>query len=137
MVLCSSFSRSAPEISRCRDGTRTTRASAARLIRNESSLLDVQNLALEGQDGLEATIPSLLGRSPCRFTLDDVELAQSRIALLAVRELAGEGAAVERTLPPNQIARLPRGIARAGRIDRFPITRRATPGFFSRYAPRL
>ena len=84
----------------------------------EAGLLDVQNLALERQDGLEATIASLLGRPAGRLALDDVELAQRRIALLAVRQLAGQRAAVERALAAHQIAGLARRLARAGRIDR-------------------
>ena len=79
----------------------------------EAGLLDVQDLALERQDRLEAPIASLLGRSAGRLALDDVELAERRIALLAVGELAWQRAAVERALPPHQIARLARGLARA------------------------
>src|SRR4029077_15203404 len=72
----------------------------------EPRLLDVQNLALERQDGLEPPIAALLGRAAGRLALHDVQLAQRRIALLAVGELAGQRAAVERALAPDQIAGL-------------------------------
>ena len=84
----------------------------------EARLLDVQNLALERQDRLEAAIAPLLGRSACRIALDDVELAEGRIALLAVGELAGQRAAVERALAADQVARLARRLAGAGGVDR-------------------
>ncbi len=40
----------------------------------ESSLLDVQDLALQRQDGLGAAIAPLLGGSTGRVTLDDKDL---------------------------------------------------------------
>ena len=83
----------------------------------EARLLDVQDLALDGQDGLEAPIAALLGRAACRFALDDVDLALRRVALLAVGELAGKRAAVERALAAHQVARLARSIARPRGID--------------------
>ena len=55
----------------------------------EARLLDVQNLALDRQDGLEPPIASLLRRPARRLSLDDVELAVRRIALLAIGELSG------------------------------------------------
>src|SRR6185436_11500015 len=84
----------------------------------EPGLLDVQNLPLERQDGLEATIASLLGRPPCRLALDDVQLAQGRIPLLAIRELSWKGAAVQGALAAHQIARLPGRLAGPCGIDR-------------------
>ena len=83
----------------------------------EARLLDVQDLALERQDRLEAAIASLLGRSAGRLALDDVELAQRRIAFLAVGQLAGQRAAVERALAAHQVARLARRLAGARRVD--------------------
>src|SRR5262249_29958604 len=79
-------------------------------------LLDVENLALEGKDRLEAPVASLLRRSTGRFALDDVQLAERGIALLAVGELARQRAAVERALAPHEIARLARRLAGASRV---------------------
>ena len=84
----------------------------------EARLLDVQDLALERQDGLEPPIAALLGRAAGRLALDDVELAQRGVALLAVGQLARQRAAVERALAPHEIARLARRLARARGVDR-------------------
>ena len=83
----------------------------------EAGLLDVQDLALDRQDRLEAPVAALLGRAAGRFALDDVELALRRIALLAVGQLAGQAAAVERALAADEIARLARRLARARGVD--------------------
>ena len=83
----------------------------------EAGFLDVEDLALDRQDRLEAAIAPLLRRAACRLTLDDVDLAQRRIAFLAVGELAGQRAAVERALAADEIAGLARGLARARRVD--------------------
>src|SRR5439155_5870747 len=84
----------------------------------EAGLLDVQNLPLERQDGLEAAIATLLGRPPCRLALDDVQLAEGRIAFLTVRQLAWQRAAVKGALPADQVARLTSRFARPRGIDR-------------------
>ena len=57
----------------------------------EAGLLDVEELAAQRQDGLEAAVATLLGRAAGRVALDDVELAPGRVALLAVGELARAG----------------------------------------------
>ena len=54
-------------------------------------LLDVEDLAPERQDGLEAAVAALLGRAAGGIALDDVDLGQGRVALLAVGELARAG----------------------------------------------
>ena len=54
----------------------------------EAGLLDVEDLALERQDRLEAAVAPLLGRSTCRLTFDDVEFALRGVAFLAVGQLA-------------------------------------------------
>ena len=54
----------------------------------EPRLLDVQNLAAQRQDGLEAAVAALLRRTTRRVTLDDVELGPARVALGAVGQLA-------------------------------------------------
>ena len=84
----------------------------------EARLLDVEDLALDRQDRLEAPVAPLLGRAAGRLAFDDVDLAQRGIALLAVGELARQRAAVERALAAHEIARLARRFARARRIDR-------------------
>jgi hypothetical protein len=51
--------------------------------------------------------------------------------------LPGRTAAVERALAADEIARLPRRLARAGRVDALPMIRLATAGFSSRNCPSL
>ena len=60
-------------------------------------------------------VAALLGRAAGRVALDEVELAARRIALLAVGQLAGQRHPVERALADDEVARLARGLARAGR----------------------
>ena len=54
----------------------------------EARALDVEDLPLERQDGLEPPVAPLLGRAAGRLALDDVDLALGRVALLAVGQLA-------------------------------------------------
>ena len=83
----------------------------------EARLLDVQDLALEREDRLRPPVAALLGRAAGRVALDDEDLRERRIAFLAVGELAGQAGAVERALPPDELARLAGGLARARGID--------------------
>ena len=84
----------------------------------EARLLDVEDLALDRQDRLEAPVAPLLGRAAGRLALDDVDLAERRIALLAVGQLARQRAAVERALAADEVAGLARRLARARGVDR-------------------
>ena len=84
----------------------------------EARPLDVQDLALDRQDRLEPAIAALLGRAAGRLAFDDVDLGLRGIALLAVGELAGQRAAVERALAAHQVAGLARRFARPRRVDR-------------------
>ena len=81
-------------------------------------LFDVEDLALEGQDGLEAAIAALLGGAAGALTLDEIEFAAVGIALAAVGELAGQSAAIERALAAGQIAGLAGGFAGARGFNR-------------------
>ena len=83
----------------------------------EAGLLDVQDLPLDREDRLEAPVAPLLRRAAGRLTLDDVDLAERRIAFLAVGQLARQGAAVERALAADEIAGLARRLARARGVD--------------------
>jgi hypothetical protein len=78
-----------------------------------AGLFDVEDFALEGQDGLEAAIAALLGGAAGAFALDQVELAAVGVALGAVGQLAGQAAAVERALAAGEVAGLARGFAGA------------------------
>ena len=80
-------------------------------------LLDVEDLAAQRQDRLELAVAALLGRAAGRVALDDVDLAERRVLLLAVGELAGQAHAVEHALAARHLARLARRLARARRVD--------------------
>src|SRR6185369_9708529 len=60
---------------------------------------------------------ALLRRAAGRIALNQVELAQRRITLLAVGELARQAHAVEHALAPGHFARFAGGFARARSID--------------------
>ncbi len=79
----------------------------------EARLLDVEHLAEQRQDRLEAPVAALLGRAAGRVALDDVQLAPRRVALLAVGELAGQRHPLERALADDEVARLAGGLAGA------------------------
>ena len=85
----------------------------------EPGPLDVEDLSFERKDGLEATIPPLLGRAACGVALDEVDLAEAGVALLAVGQLAGKGGGVESALPAGQVAGFSCGLASAGSLDDF------------------
>ncbi len=83
----------------------------------EARLLDVEHLAAQRQDRLELAIAPLLGRAARRIALDDEDLRERRILLLAVGQLARQPDAVEQPLAARHLARLARGLARARRVD--------------------
>ena len=83
----------------------------------EARLLDVEHLAAQRQDRLELAVAALLGGAAGGIALDEVELAQRRVLLLAVGELAGQADAVEHALAAGHLARLARGFAGAGGVD--------------------
>src|SRR5689334_6800364 len=83
----------------------------------EARALDVEDLAAQRKDGLELAIASLLRGPAGGITLDQINFAQCRIALLAVGELSGEAHAVEHALAARELARLARRFARTRRLD--------------------
>ena len=76
-------------------------------------LFDVQHLAPEGEDGLEARVASLRGRAACGVALDDVNFGQRRVGVVAVAQLIRHLAGLEAGLAADGFARLARGLARA------------------------
>ena len=76
-------------------------------------LLDVEYLAPQRQNRLRAAVAPALRRAAGGVALDQIQLAQLRVLLGAVGELAGQPAAVHRVLADYQVARLPRRLARA------------------------
>ena len=71
----------------------------------QTRLFDVENLAAQRQDGLEAAIATLLSRTTCAVTLYNVEFALSRVAAGAVGQFTGQRHAFQRTLTEDEVAR--------------------------------
>jgi len=61
---------------------------------------------------LVLTVTRLLSRAARAISLDDENLRQRRIALLAIRELSGQGGYIKGGFAPRQIAGLARGFRR-------------------------
>jgi hypothetical protein len=78
-------------------------------------LLHVEDLAPQGQDGLEAAVPALLGAPPGRVPLHDEELRLLGVFRLAVRQLPGEVVGLQGVLPAHQLPGLPGGLPGLGR----------------------
>ena len=82
-------------------------------------LFDVEHLAPERQNGLEARVAPLRGRAACAVALDDVELRQRRVAVVAVAQLVGHVEALEPVFAADIFARTARGFAGARGRERF------------------
>ena len=76
-------------------------------------LFDVQYLAPQRQNRLRIAVASALRRAAGGVAFYKIQLALPRVFLGAVGELAGQAAAVHRVLADDQVARLPRRLARA------------------------
>src|SRR5205823_1354507 len=73
--------------------------------------------AAQRKDRLELAITPLLGRTAGGVAFDKIELAQRRIAFLAIGELAGKTHRVEHALAPREFAGLTRRLAGARGVD--------------------
>ena len=82
-----------------------------------AGLFDVEDFALERQDGLIAAVAALLGRAAGRFALDDENFAARRIALLAIGQLAGQAAGIHGRFAARELAGLARGFAGARGVN--------------------
>ena len=80
-------------------------------------LFDVEDFALERQDGLIAAVAALLGGAACGFALDDEDFAARGIALLAIGQLAGQAAGIHGGLAARELARFAGGFAGARGVD--------------------
>ena len=80
-------------------------------------LRDVDALAPERQHRLVATVTPLFRRPAGGIALDEEQLRAGRVALRAVRQLAGQRAGVEHALTSRHLARLTGRFAGRGRLD--------------------
>ena len=77
----------------------------------DAGLLDVEDLAAEGEDGLDAAVAAVLGRAACGVALHEEELALGGVAAGAGGQLAGHAEALERALLAGGLAGLAGGLA--------------------------
>ena len=80
-------------------------------------LFDVEDFALERQDGLIFAVAAHFGGAAGGFSLDDEEFAARRIAFLAIGELAGQAAGIHGGFAAGELARFAGGFAGAGGVD--------------------
>ena len=85
----------------------------------EARLLDIEDFSLERENRLVTPVSSLLRGASGRISLDKIELTQSRVSFLAIRQLAGQRAGVQRTFATRQIFRFARRFAHPRRFDTF------------------
>src|SRR6476620_2947999 len=72
----------------------------------DARLLDVEDLAADGQDRLRVRVAGLRGRAAGAVALDDEDLGEARVLALAVLELAGQAARLEQALAARGLAGL-------------------------------
>ena len=80
----------------------------------DAGLFHVQYLAPQGKYGLEVPVAALLGTAAGAVALDNEDFALGRIALGAVRQLAGQRRALQGGLAAGQVAGLAGGFPGAG-----------------------
>src|SRR5205085_2668858 len=99
---------------------RTFEAGGDQVVLELSVVLEVAlRLALDRtvERRLGVAVAGLLGGPAGAVTLHDEDLAERRIALLAVGELAGQRGDVERALAPGEVPRLARSFPGGGGLD--------------------
>ena len=84
----------------------------------DARFFDVQDFAAQRQNRLVAAVAALLGRAAGGIALDQEQLAARRIFFLAIGQLAGQAARIERALAPRQLAGLARRFAGARGVNR-------------------
>ena len=84
-----------------------------------TGLFDVEHLAPERQDGLKARVAPLRGRAACTVALDDVELRQRGVTVVAVAQLVGHVEAFEPVFAADIFACAACGFAGARGRERF------------------
>ena len=84
----------------------------------DAGLLDVEDLASDGQDRLVVRVAPAHRRTTGRVTLDDEDLGDRGVLALAVTQLAGQAAGLDQALAPGGLARLAGRHAGSGSLDR-------------------
>ena len=82
-------------------------------------LLDVDNLAANGQDRLRGAVARLFGAAARRVPLDDEDLRDAGVAALAIGQLARQAAAFQEAFAARQFAGLLGRQPCSGRLTAF------------------
>ena len=81
----------------------------------EAGFFDVDDLAAQGQDGLETAVTALLGTAASRIPFDQVDFRLVRILFRAVCQFTGKAADFQGILAARQFPGTTGGLAGAGR----------------------
>jgi len=106
-------------------------------ILSKRAFSDVEDLAAQRQDRLEAPVRDPASPSRPPSLLDQEQLANAGSCSWQFGELAGQVGVLERTLAPRQLARLAGGLAARAASTHFETMRRAQVGFSSKNSPSL
>ena len=83
----------------------------------EACAFDIEDLALQWQDGLRPAVPRLLGGASGRIALDHEQFALGGVALLAIGQFAGQAGDIHGALSPSHFPRLAGRLTRMSRLD--------------------
>ena len=103
----------------------------------EAGLFHVDDLALEGQDGLEAPVPGLLGRAAGRVALHQVDLPFGGVPLLAVGQLARQGHVAHGAFLAHQVPGPPGRLPGPGRVQQLGQDVSGHPGIFAQVGQQV
>ena len=95
----------------------SVRISAEASILSSRAFSTFRILPRSGRIAWERPVASLLARAAGRVALDDEELGERGVLLLAVGELSGQRRRIERALAADELAGLARRLAGARRLD--------------------
>ena len=85
----------------------------------KTGFFDIQNLTLQRQDCLGATVTALLGRTASGVTLHQVHFRQCRIFFLTVGQFARQASDIQRAFATSHFTSLASGFTSTRRIDHF------------------
>jgi len=83
----------------------------------KTRLLHIEYLAFKRKNRLKLSITPLLRRPPCGVALNEIQLAQGGIPLLAICQLARQTGNIEGAFAPRHFARLARSFSRSGCVN--------------------
>ena len=85
----------------------------------EAGFLNVEDLTLQRQDRLGATVTTLLGGTASRVTFHQVQLGEGRVLLLAVSQFARQAGDIQRAFTTGHLTGFTRGFTGTCSVDHF------------------